>query len=287
LRAWEKRYGAVEPARTEGGHRLYSEAEIRRLQLLHRLTEMGHRIGRIATVPTGELDSMLEAARRDASTVRDRSEAPEAEDWTVVQLMEAVRELDADQLESSFRQAALERTAHGLIEEVISPLLRRIGEAWQEGEVSPAQEHLASRVVSHTLSWVLDAFQPPPDAPLAVIATPSGQRHELGALLAAATAAASGWRIAYLGGDLPGEEIARAARATGARAVALSIVYPPDDPGLGEEMRALRAGLGDDTRLLVGGDGTPAYARVLEEVGARTLDGYGALRSELEALDGR
>lgn len=285
IRAWERRYGAVEPDRTEGGHRIYSEAQVRRLRILRRLTEHDHRIGGVADLPTEELESLLESTLRDAAVARTvRAGERTVDEARIRTLMEAVRELDAERLEAAFRQAALNRTAHGLIEGVISPLLGRIGEAWERGEIGPAHEHLASRVVGRTLAWVLDALQPAETAPLAVAATPSGQRHDLGALLAGATAAARGWRIAYLGGDLPGEEIARAARATGARAVLLSIVYPADDPRVVKELRALRAGLPVDTTIFVGGRGSSGYLDVLDEIGARVLGGYDELRTELGAL---
>lgn len=287
IRAWERRYAAVEPERTGGGHRVYTEAQVHRLLLLRRLTEHGHRIGSIAGLPTEELESLLEATRRDTAAARaDRAGGRATDEEGIRELMEAVRELDADRLEAAFRRAALHRSAHGLIEDVISPLLRRIGEAWERGEIGPAREHLASRVVGRTLSWVLDAFHPEPSAALAVVATPSGQRHELGALLAGATAAAHGWRISYLGGDLPGGEIAGAARATQARAVLLSLVYPSDDPALADELRSLRGGLAEDTAILVGGRAAPGYADALDEVGARVLGGYDELRVELEALEG-
>lgn len=284
LRAWEKRYGAVQPFRTEGGHRLYSEEEVRRLRVLAELTEQGHRIGSVATVPMDELEDLLEATRRDAAVTARPPGVEALEEARIRELMRGVRDLDTDRLEAAFRRAAMERSAHGLIEGVIAPFLRGVGRAWEEGEVSPAQEHLASRVVSRTLAWVLDAFRSEPSAPLIVVATPRGQRHELGALLAAATAAARGWRIAYLGGDLPGEEIAGAARATDAQAVGLSIVYPSDDPSMAAELRALRAGLGPGTAVLVGGAGAEGYAGVLEEIGGRRLDDYPALRAELEVL---
>src|SRR5512141_668232 len=55
LRAWERRYGVVSPGRTEGGQRLYSELDIERLRLLRRLTDGGHAIRRIASLPLAEL----------------------------------------------------------------------------------------------------------------------------------------------------------------------------------------------------------------------------------------
>lgn len=303
LRAWEKRYGAVEPDRTEGGHRLYSDEQIRRLGVLGRLTERGHRISHVADLPTDELVSLLETtveeSRGSSGTRTGREGGPRVEAWgsdgddravseaaseLERELFDAIRDYDADRLENAFRRGALELSARVLIEDVVAPLLRRVGEAWREGEVSPGQEHLLSGVVMRTLGWILDSYRTPPGAPKIVVATPVGQRHNLGALLAAATAASIGWETVYLGGDLPAGEIAEAANGTEARAVALSIVYPEDDPELASELRTLAERLPSGTPLLVGGASAGAYGAVLEEVGARRLAGYAELRGALAGL---
>ena len=292
IRAWEKRYGAVEPDRSEGGHRLYSDEEIRRLRLLHELTERGHRISHVADLDTDEIEALLEETVADerrtgtadagapAGPLPMSGSSAELRD----ELFEAILSYDGDRLEAAFRRAAMELSARELIEEVIAPLLQRVGDAWEEGEVSPGQEHLLSAVVVRTLGWILDSYRPSPDAPKAVVATPTGQRHNLGALLAAATVASSGWQSVYLGGDLPGDEIAEAARRTGARVVALSLVWPESEPEVEDEIRALAGGMPEETALLVGGSSAGSYAGVLEEVGATLLSGYDQLRSTLAGL---
>ena len=105
-------------------------------------------------------------------------------------------------------------------------------------------------------------------APLLLVATPAGQVHELGALLAGAVAVNLGWRVVYLGASLPAAEIAGAARQTQARAVALSLVYPEDDPRLEGELRRLRELLPAEIPLLAGGRALPAYRKVLVRLGA-------------------
>lgn len=283
IRAWERRYGAVEPERSEGGHRLYSEAEIRRLSLLAELTAAGHRIGQIASLDTGRLRELArpegdaEPSGADGA-VRSRPGAA-----SVGELLEAVRTYDGDRLEEAFRRAALTMSAHGLIEEVVAPLMVRIGDAWERGEISPAQEHLASGVVMRTLGWLLENCEPTGEAPRAVVATPAGQVHNLGALLAASTAAASGWRVTYLGGDLPADEIARTVREVGARAVAISVVHP-ETSELAEQLERLRSGTSDGTALLVGGRAAEARAPAVEAAGGRLLRDYAELRRTLEEL---
>jgi methylmalonyl-CoA mutase cobalamin-binding subunit len=86
-----------------------------------------------------------------------------------------------------------------------------------------------------------------------IVGTPSGPHHEIGALLAAAAAAAQGLRVTYLGPDLPASSIAEAAGLTGARAVALSLIYPADDFGLEAELRSLRSLLPAGVTLIIGG----------------------------------
>jgi methylmalonyl-CoA mutase cobalamin-binding subunit len=117
-----------------------------------------------------------------------------------------------------------------------------------------------------------------------VATTPARQRHELGALLAAATAAGEGWQVTYLGPDLPPEEIAAAALQKRARAVALSITYPPDDPMLVDDLRRLRRLLGPHILLITGGRACPAYSAALQEIGALRLEDLASLRRELQAL---
>ena len=114
--------------------------------------------------------------------------------------------------------------------------------------------------------------------------SPPSERHELGALLAAAGAAAEGWEVLYLGPDLPMEEIAAGARESGARAVGLSITFPPDDPAIPGELARLRRLLPDDTALLVGGRCAPAYREAIDEAGGLVVENVSALRDTLADL---
>jgi methylmalonyl-CoA mutase cobalamin-binding subunit len=143
---------------------------------------------------------------------------------------------------------------------------------------------MASSVVRSFIGGMHGAYHPEVSAPHVVVTTPARQRHELGALLAAATAAGEGWQVTYLGPDLPPEEIAAAALQKGARAVALSITYPPDDPMLIDDLRRLRRLLGPRTALLVGGRACPAYSPILQEIGGVVVEDLAGLREALHSL---
>jgi methanogenic corrinoid protein MtbC1 len=110
------------------------------------------------------------------------------------------------------------------------------------------------------------------DDPRLVVSTPSGEDHELGAMLAAVIAAGEGWRITYLGPNLPAEDIAQAALALHATAVALSVVYPQNLPGAESELRQLRGRLPAGVSIIVGGHAFGSHSTALRETGALWID---------------
>ena len=108
---------------------------------------------------------------------------------------------------------------------------------WREGRLGIAHEHLATAAVREVLGWVRESSETVGAAPALVVATPPNQMHEGGALMVAAAAAAEGWRVTYLGAEPAGPEIAAAAVRTGARAVALSLIHPDNDPAWAATLR--------------------------------------------------
>lgn len=287
LRAWEKRYGVVEPGRSEGGRRLYSDQDIERLRLLHRATRAGRRIGRVAPLSTEELTAMVrEDEREEAEAVLERRGPDAVVDGHRKAALEAMGRLDARELESVLGRAMVMLSAPVLIEEVAAPLLERVGELWSEGEVRPAHEHMLSAVLLRVLGRLIEAAGPPRIEATVVVATPSGLTHEFGALFVAATAAAEGWRVAYLGCDLPAADIAAVAQDLDAEAVALSIVYPAEAAEVKRELRELRRQLPPDKTLLVGGRAAESYRDVLDEMGAVVITEMEGLRTQLRELAG-
>jgi DNA-binding transcriptional MerR regulator/methylmalonyl-CoA mutase cobalamin-binding subunit len=280
LRAWERRYGVVAPTRTEGGQRLYSDADIERLALLQALTAGGAPISQLARLPIPELRRQAEAGRAAAVTTAAGPSPAEAR----VRALRAIEALDAAELRREFERGAVSLGVPRLLDEVVSPVLVEIGVRWRAGRMTIAQEHLATAVVRQVLGWVREMAETGDAGPVLVAATPAGQMHEGGALLVAATAAGEGWRVTYLGADLPAEEIARAARRTAARAVALSLVHPADDPTLAAEIRALRQQLPEGVALLLGGAAAAAYTVEVASSGAEMIADLARLRDTLRSL---
>jgi MerR family transcriptional regulator, light-induced transcriptional regulator len=281
LRVWERRYGAVKPTRGEGGQRLYTDDDVERLHLLRRATQGGRNIGGVATLPVAELTRLVrgdeEAGRRLAGNGTSAAPAP----FDLEAAVERIRVLDADGLEALLRRMAAVLGAPHFLEHVAAPLMRRVGEEWHGGRLSPAHEHLATAVVQRVLLGVLASLGEEEGAPVFVAAAPSGERHEIGALLAAAAAATEGWRVIYLGADLPAEDIAAAAVSTGARAVGLSVVYVEDPARVAAEIHALRERLPTSVPLLVGGVASAALARDTGDADVAYVSDLGTLRASL------
>jgi len=293
LRAWEKRYAAVEPERASGGRRLYSDEDIERLSLLRRASKAGRRIGDIAGMPTGELKALV-AEDEAAGSVVDLTGRPVAIRGTtavsreklapaeyVSAIRRAVGELDPEALERSLARACVDLSTPELFEQVIEPAMRQIGDDWVTGEIRVSQEHLASAVVRSLLGRLLDVSAPHESAPKIVVGTPAGQIHEIGALMAAITAIDAGWGVVYLGPNLPANDLAHAVRETGARALVLSIVYPGDDPRLPAELVRIREATPDPVSILVGGRSASSYGETLEQIGAVVVRGLTRFRDEL------
>ena len=285
LRVWERRYQAVEPHRGPDGHRSYSDADVIRLRLLHAVTSAGRSIGSVARLPTAELSRMAEedsAARLErAAALPVPTESPAAQgDAYVEEALALTGALKSTELDHLLRRSVARLGLLRFMEEVATPLLRRIGEMWHAGQASIAQEHLASAIVHDILLESMRSIVRPSGAETVVVAMPTGERHSIGAALIGATAAVDGWRVVYLGADLPASEIAAAAIATGARVVAVSVVYVHDRQRIVDELRALRARLPGNVAVVAGGAAALSLGAELGAMGIRV----GARLADLSAV---
>lgn len=289
IRAWERRYGAVEPGRTDTRRRFYSDADIERLLLLRRVVGTGRGISHVAGLTNDELRTLIdeEEAREPARPAADLLPVPGTGDSAepfLALCLSAAQRLDVRDLEMQIERASVVLSRTTLLEKLLVPLMQRVGDLWHQGTLRPVHEHMTSAVVRSFIGGMNGAYAIPGTAPQLVVTTPSRQQHELGALVAAAMAASEGWQVIYLGPDLPPQEIAAAALQRGARAVALGLTYPPDDPLLVEDLKRLRRLLPPGTALIVGGRASCAYAATLDEIGARRVEDFEDLRRELQAL---
>ena len=278
IRAWERRYAAVAPQRSDGGQRLYSERDVVRLGLLARATAEGHSIGEIARLDEAALEALFRGPATRAAD--DRADAVAA---VVDEALGAAARLDALALETMLKRAVFSLGVNRFVDEVVGRFLGRVGDRWHQGSMSPAHEHLASNTMRRVLAWITDAYEIEPDAPRLLIATPAGEMHELGAMTVAAAAVGEGWRVVYLGASLPARDIASAAAQVEARAVALSVVYAG---GLttAAEIQEIARTVPDEVDLFIGGSASEEIEGLVKNTRIRVLPGIDALRRALGAI---
>lgn len=273
IRAWERRYQAIEPSRSEGRQRLYCDDDIVKLKLLHQATQQGYSIGQVAGLSIEQLRQLL---RQDPIVVNeapgDQNQQQLCEDF-LRKCLAAIDRFDSRSLEQHFENALLELGTLVFIEALLTPLLRQIGEHWEMGKLRPAQEHMASAII-RSMAYILRNNEPlNDDAPHLVLATPIGNQHELGALLASIIAEFKGWQATYLGADLPAEEVAVAAKYQQARAVALSISFDNDLLNTVRELRKLKKLIPAGTALIIGGRLADKYQNLAKELNAHVVIG--------------
>jgi DNA-binding transcriptional MerR regulator len=247
LRAWEQRYGLLQPTRTPGGFRLYSAADEARVQRMQGLVSGG-----------------LAAAQAARLVLSDDEPTPPTASPSATTLEEAAGNLAAslDRLDEQAANTALDQlfttyTVETVLQQVILPYLHRLGERWEAGEVSVAQEHFASNLLRGRLLGLAQGWGQG-RGPAAVLACVSGEHHELGLLAFGVALRRRGWRITYLGTDSPIEAIADLSRSIQPAVVVLLSMNPAGFLNHAGEIEQLA----DQAQVLLAGAGaTPETAR--------------------------
>jgi len=214
LRAWEQRYGLLEPARTAGGFRLYSAADEARVQRMQRLVSGGL------------------AAAQAAHLILSREPVPGTASASATILEDAAGNLVAslDRLDEQAANTALDRlfaayTVETVLRVVLIPYLHRLGERWETGEISVAQEHFASNLLRGRLLGLAQGWGQG-QGPGAILACLPGEHHELGLLVFGVALRRRGWRITYLGTNSPISAVADTARSLRPAVVVLLSINP-------------------------------------------------------------
>jgi len=287
LRAWESRYGVLQPARTDGGQRRYTEADVDRVLAVLRLTAQGWSVAAAAASVTAErapsrLGLVNDVGSPDASV--SASGGGRASDPATSRFREAlaaaIGAFDGIAADASLDAAVARFGVAHTLEDIVMPVLRDLGEGWREDPLLIASEHFATGTLRPRLQRMLHVVTSA-SAPKCLAAAPDGEDHELGVLAAAAVAADAGFRVTYLGARTPCEALTRSAAALrpdvvllGAATAATARRFLAAIPEVG------------GAALVLGGAGFEAIASEDLPSGARratTLTGLaGVLRAALE-----
>lgn len=229
IRAWERRYAAVVPARTEGNTRRYSAVDVRRLGLLKAATNRGYRISDIANLSEQELRELVDAegALTTGSTPEDEASGQLETAFKHVQqdYLEAIERFDARTAADQLARSAAIFSPRDFVLEVVLPIMRTTGDRWEQGSFTVAHEHLVSMQARSLLDAILRLSAPHKGAPKLITATPEGQLHEFGALAGAMLAALRGFDVLYLGAEVPAGDLLTAAEQSGAEVLLLSVIF--------------------------------------------------------------
>ena len=291
LRAWERRYSLLNPHRTESGYRLYTaedEAMIRELTRLrdkgmataeaarlarenpHLKGETGH--GTVTAGPAAPSQAGAHVAGRAAHSEEGAGASAPAplripvDTDRVDRLAATLEAFDERGANAILDEAIAELSLRALLEGVVLPILREVGDRWERSETSTAQEHFASSLIRGRLlglghGWCTEG------GPLAMLACPSGERHDLGLVSFGLLLRESGWRIAFFGQDTPMTTLADTAGNLSPDAIVVSAVDSRRLRDSGAELAAIAA----RWKLYVGGSG--ASPRFANRIGATHLEG--------------
>jgi DNA-binding transcriptional MerR regulator len=233
LRAWERRYGLLQPIRSDGGFRLYTSDDADRVFRMK-----------------GALDEGLSAAEAARKALVDARPTETFLDDARRQLVEATHAYDEPGvhavLDDAFARFALET----VLRDLILPVLRELGGEWERGEIEIGQEHFATNVVRERL-LALGRHWGRGGGPLAILACPPSERHDLGLIAFGLVLRSHGWRILFLGADTPLDTLTRASETTTPQLVVVASM----DPAVLEAERAGLKKLSGTTRLALAGAG--------------------------------
>lgn len=251
IRVWERRYGVVRPGRTPAGYRLYDEAAI------DRLVAMRHLVEREGWRPSQAAERVITAGDDVASLLPDPSStsgpagsaiaAPTDDavglspDAAVETYLAAARSYDVPAMERVLDDAFASRRYERAMDEIVFPVLRAIGAAWERGDLDVAQEHVSSETIRRRLARFYDIAGSGGWTTPVVVGMPPGGQHELGALAFAVAGRRAGLDILYLGPNVPLDSWLRTVREVGARVAVLAVVTRGDVAGANAVIAGLRA----------------------------------------------
>lgn len=256
LRAWERRYGLVRPARTPKGHRLYSHQHVERIRRVLALMERG--------VPIGRVRDLIDAEPAAESTHaaghwRDSEERMAA----------AIASFDEPELDRIYDESLSVYPVEQVTRGLLLPLLAYLGKRWRDFPGGIAEEHFFSMYLRSKLGARLQHRMRYADGPRVLASCAPGEQHEIGLLLFALQAHVAGLQTVLLGADTPIDEIVIARRRSAARAVVLSSSLPPADGFLSGDLPRLVREAG--CPVFVGGDAAQSRRREIAAAGATPL----------------
>jgi len=257
LRAWERRYGLIQPQRTDKGHRLYSAADIERIREVLRLVEEG--------VSIGQVRSALQAGE---SAPVDTSGDTTWQDYRA-RMIASIEQFDEAGLEEVYNEALALYPIEIVTRRLLVPLLKELGLRWETAIGSVAEEHFFGVYMRNKLGARFHHRQGNPRGPRLVAACLPGELHEIGLLLFALAAHNRGFQIVLLGADMPLQEIPLVAHRAKCDAVVLTGTIQPSHDLLTNQLPGLVTKA--MVPVFIGGKTAQKFADAITAAGAHAV----------------
>lgn len=268
LRAWERRYGALKPSRTDSNRRVYSYDDLERVRLLQDLVEQGIAISKIANNSTDDLRKLL--AQQKQSTSKKAEESVQAavrarlqpgidvKPELVDRLIEHTKKYELHEVNNLLTYFRLSYGAPDFVMKVASPLFRRVGEMVDEREFTISQEHVLSALLRNQVMQLILALTPLLDErlPKVALTTREGDHHEFGIMLTQALCAYEGFPVVYLGANLPAASLAETVNVLNLKDLVIgSTPLPPEHQriSLRDYIQYVRERATTDVNIWLGG----------------------------------
>jgi len=260
LRAWERRYGLINPERTPKGHRLYSEMDVARIERILILLEEGHSLQHMVQTLAESEDSLIETA----------SAGEPSSDWLSLQskTLDAIRDFSNERLEAIFNEVTSLYPIDLITERLIEPVLEHLGTNWRGRVGGIAEEHFFTSWLRNRLGQGFQQAAGQARGARIIFACMPGSHHEIGLTLFALAAMARGYRVLYFGTNLPLEEIPHIAERSAAKGIVLSAharVSSNADHRLADLMQQL------NIPIFLGGPGSTHHTQGFEQAGGIPL----------------
>lgn len=284
IRAWERRYGVVQPARTASGYRMYDDGTIQVLRAMRSLVDSGWTASEAArAIDAGEVsidDVVREAA---AAPILAGPDGADNHARLIAKFVAAAEDASAVDTEAALDDILASGSFEAVIDDVLLPALAALGDSWAAGRISTAGEHAASAAGTRRLAAAYQAAGVPVRTSV-VVGLPPASRHELGALAFAVALRRRGVGVLYVGADVTVDGWVDAVTRTRASAAVVGVVTSSDRETAATVIRALRAAgialiavggaaagpMADDGVLVLPGRVADAAALVAREVARRT-----------------
>ena len=288
IRAWEKRYGVVEPGRTETNRRFYTYVEIEKLKLLKKATDAGHSISSVASLSIERLQELVLNEEKEF-IFQHKKLLPEKFELKIKNIIEeffqTAEGYNSKKMQFMIYEIEDEFSQSIIIEEIILPILNRLDEKLKKESFSKTTAQFIINELSFYLNQIINKIPEFDEFPLLLAYAPVGGFSQIGALISAAVAKAEKWRVCNIGENIASSEIYSIVAKLNPAVISINMIYPFLKPAeIKNELLELRNSMPENIRIMLSGRTVWNYREEVNQIGGIFTGDTFALRKELQKI---